>query len=342
MHRHRVEELLERALAADLADRRSARPPSAGRSRRYARRDTGTRRSAWPPKASSHNLDEIMSESAQRAGIQRPTRARAELPRALADAELVPAFGVAAVTALAAAFLLHQLIAWPPHEDETLALFVGRHPLDELFETVLAERGGAPLHFLFAWLRRPPRARAGRSPARLGGVRGREPAARRAARRRLAGRRAALVATAIAAASWMFLFHGVYGRMYSLFLFTSAALVPRAPGGARPRRTAGAGPCGRCAVLAHGRGPPLRRARAGEPGRVPAGRAARPAPEAVAPSQAVGVLVLGMPFWLANLVLAGRFDVGVGGGGAKLGSPVTRRRVPLARRRATSRRRGGR
>jgi hypothetical protein len=33
------------------------------------------------------------------------------------------------------------------------------------------------------------------------------------------------------------------------------------------------------------------------------------------------VLLLGIPFWLANLVLASRFDVGVGGGGAKLGSP---------------------
>jgi hypothetical protein len=32
--------------------------------------------------------------------------------------------------------------------------------------------------------------------------------------------------------------------------------------------------------------------------------------------------VLGIPFWLTNLVLASRYDVGVGGGGAKLGSPV--------------------
>jgi hypothetical protein len=34
------------------------------------------------------------------------------------------------------------------------------------------------------------------------------------------------------------------------------------------------------------------------------------------------VLVLGIPFWLTDLVLAGRFDVGVGGGGAKLGGPT--------------------
>ena len=59
--------------------------------------------------------------------------------------------GVAALSAAAAAFLFHQLLAWPPHEDETLPLFVGRHPLGELFQVVLEERGGAPLHFLLAW-----------------------------------------------------------------------------------------------------------------------------------------------------------------------------------------------
>ena len=59
--------------------------------------------------------------------------------------------GVAALAAAAAAFLFHQLLAWPPHEDETLPLFVGRHPLGELFQVVLEERGGAPLHFLLAW-----------------------------------------------------------------------------------------------------------------------------------------------------------------------------------------------
>jgi hypothetical protein len=33
------------------------------------------------------------------------------------------------------------------------------------------------------------------------------------------------------------------------------------------------------------------------------------------------VAVLGIPFWLTDLVLAGRFEVGVGGGGDKLGGP---------------------
>ena len=38
---------------------------------------------------------------------------------------------------------------------------------------------------------------------------------------RLADRTVALVATALVAPSWMLLFHGVYGRMYSMFLFTA-------------------------------------------------------------------------------------------------------------------------
>ena len=39
--------------------------------------------------------------------------------------------------------------------------------------------------------------------------------------RRLADRWTALIATALVAGSWVFLFHGVYARMYSLFLFLS-------------------------------------------------------------------------------------------------------------------------
>ena len=62
------------------------------------------------------------------------------------------ALGVAACTLAVAGFFIARLTAWPPHEDETLALFVGRESLPELFRTVQGERGGAPLHFLVAWL----------------------------------------------------------------------------------------------------------------------------------------------------------------------------------------------
>ena len=129
--------------------------------------------------------------------------------------------GVGGVTVAAGAFLLHQLMAWPPHEDETLALFVGRDSLPGVVEHVTRDRGGAPLHFLVAW-----------TVAHLGfGLGGLRLASALFALAslplvallglRLAGRRVALVATVLVAPSWLFLFHGVYGRMYSLFLFCS-------------------------------------------------------------------------------------------------------------------------
>ena len=86
---------------------------------------------------------------------------------------------------------------------------------------MLGERGGAPLHFLFAWVV----AHTG------GGLIGLRLVSALFAMAsvpliallvaRLTDRAVALVATAIVAPSWMLLFHGVYGRMYSLFLFTA-------------------------------------------------------------------------------------------------------------------------
>ena len=67
------------------------------------------------------------------------------------DARMFAA-GVAAITVATFTFLLVQLNGWPPHEDETLPLFVGRQSLGDLFDTVLGKRGGAPLHFLLAWI----------------------------------------------------------------------------------------------------------------------------------------------------------------------------------------------
>ena len=60
--------------------------------------------------------------------------------------------GVSACAVGLGAFFLASASNWPPHEDETLALFVGRHSLGGLFHTVHTERGGAPLHFLVAWV----------------------------------------------------------------------------------------------------------------------------------------------------------------------------------------------
>jgi mannosyltransferase len=225
--------------------------------------------------------------------------------------------GVAACAAAVTAFLLARLTAWPPHEDETLALFVGRESLSDLLSTVQGERGGAPLHFLVAWL-----------VAHLGG--GVEALrlcsalfavasvpAMAALCARLAGRATALIATVLVSGSWMLLFHGIYGRMYSLFLLTStlsylAFLIAVERGGRRRwavwvvaiLAAVATHPYG-ALVLASQALYLLARARTREA------------------LGAVGaVALLGAPFWYADLVLAGRFDVGVGGGGEKLAGPL--------------------
>ncbi|HET6602023.1 MAG TPA: glycosyltransferase family 39 protein [Gaiella sp.] len=226
--------------------------------------------------------------------------------------------GVGGVTAAAAAFLFHQLMAWPPHEDETLALFVGRDSLPGVVEHVTRDRGGAPLHFLVAW-----------TVAHLGfGLGGLRVASAMFALgslplvavlgRRLAGPTVALVATALLASSWLFLFHGVYGRMYSLFLFCSLActlaLLKALERGGRGRwalwvlaalLTVATHPYG---ILLLG----------GQAAFVLVSHRDRLRDAMLAGS---AVLVLGIPFWLTDLVLADRFDVGVGGGGRKLGGP---------------------
>jgi hypothetical protein len=266
-------------------------------------------------KASSDNRRQTMTETAQ------ATRIGAREGAAARDWIAAHWFGlgVAAITAAAAGFLLHQLMAWPPHEDETLALFVGRHPLDELFQVVLEERGGAPLHFLFAW-----------AVAHLGfGLEGlRLVSAAFAVASlpvialllvRLAGRVPALVGTLLVAASWAFLFHGVYGRMYSLFLFTSAlsylALLRALDRGGR-RAWAFWVTAILATVATHPYGALVLATQAVH---VLVARRER-IREALWAFGAVGVL--GIPFWLTDLVLAGRFDVSVVGEREKLGGPL--------------------
>jgi len=128
---------------------------------------------------------------------------------------------IAVLTGALGGFLVARIHAWPPNEDETLAFFVSGRPLPELLQTVLQERGGAPLHFLLAQL--AGLVTPGLTSLRLVSVACAVASipAIAAVVGRLAGRRVALVATILVATSWMFLFHGVFGRMYSLFLLTS-------------------------------------------------------------------------------------------------------------------------
>ena len=229
------------------------------------------------------------------------------------------ALGVGACTLAVAVFVLVQLTAWPPHEDETLALFVGRKDLGDLLSTVLNQRGGAPLHFLLAWIV----AHAGGGLVGLRLVSAVFAVASvplvAAIASRLAGRAPGLTAAALASASWMVLFHGVYGRMYSLFLFTSSlsylALLAATEHGGRRRwilwglamlLTIATHPYGALVLGSQFVYTVARR------------RRLRDAVWAFA-----AVAVLAIPFWRTDFVLAGRFDVGVGPGGAKLRGPLS-------------------
>src|SRR5213593_1248111 len=129
--------------------------------------------------------------------------------------------GVAVIAAAVASLLAVLLHAWPPHEDEALALFVGRGSLPHVVHTVIAVRGGAPLHFALAWavVHLGGGLTALRVVSLVFAVASVPLMALLGAR--LADRATGVVAAAFASASWVFLFHGVFGRMYSLFLFTS-------------------------------------------------------------------------------------------------------------------------
>jgi hypothetical protein len=247
-----------------------------------------------------------------RSAGPRLARAAAGLP------ERFFGFGVAACTAAVAVFLLVQLTAWPPHEDETLALFVGRSSVGGLLDIVLGQRGGAPLHFLLAWIvaHTGGGLAALRLLSALFAVASVPVVAALCAR--LSDRATALAATAICSASWVLLFHGIYGRMYSLFLFTSALsfllLLRALERGGRSWvwwglavvTTIATHPYGVLVLASQGLYVLLLRRRMREA------------------AIAFGcVLLAGIPFWRADFVLAGRFDVGVGGRGQKLGGPIS-------------------
>jgi hypothetical protein len=219
--------------------------------------------------------------------------------------------GVAVVTVAVAAFLWIQLSGWPPHEDETLPLFVGRHSLGGAFDIVLGQRGGAPLHFLIAWVvaHTGGGLHAMRFCSALFAVLSIPAIA--ILGNRLAGRAPALAACVLAGASWVFLFHGIYARMYSLFLFL-ATLSYLALLWAVERGGLGAwsvwGIAMLLAISSHQYGALvlgsqglyvlLTRSRL---------RQAMPAFAAVA--------LLAIPLWRSSLVLANRLEVGAGSGG---------------------------
>jgi hypothetical protein len=245
---------------------------------------------------------------------------RRALAWALADSYRL---GVAGITAALAGFLLVQAIHWPPHEDETLVFFVSRQSLGDLFSTVFEERGGAPLHFLLAhaltavW----PNLLGLRLISVVFAVASVPVTA--ALVRRMTDPRTALLSTLIASASWMVVYHGIYARMYSLFLFTSALsflLLLRAVG----TRDRGRWAAWALATLAAIATQPYGALVLGIAAVYVLGRQRRhPVPLRPALVSFAGVTLLALPLWLVYRVLAARFDVGItGDSGSKLGSPV--------------------
>jgi hypothetical protein len=232
------------------------------------------------------------------------------------------ALAIGAITTGVGAFLLSRLQAWPPHEDETLVLFVSRQPFGDVFDTVISERGGAPLHFLLAHLVATvsPTLTGLRLISIVFAVASIPIVAALVAR--LSDRRTALVATVIVAASWMTLYHGIYGRMYSLFLFASAAsflLLVQALDNTRRRTWALWVVAALATIATQPYGALVLAVQAVYvAARVWKGRVRVRAP-AIA---FTAVTVLALPLWLSYRVLASRFEVGViRDGNSKLGSP---------------------
>jgi 4-amino-4-deoxy-L-arabinose transferase-like glycosyltransferase len=231
--------------------------------------------------------------------------------------------GVGIISAALGTFLLFQMTVWPPHEDETLVFFITQQPIGDVFSTVFAERGGAPLHWLLAYAAASisPSLTALRMISVIFAVASMPVIAALVAR--LTDRRTALVATALAAASWITIYHGIYARMYSLFLFLSALsfLTLLRAVGTRDR--------GRwvawiaATVLMIATQPYGTFVLGAQAVYVLARRFRKEFPLRPAVISFGVVVLLVAPLWLIYRVLASRFGIGVTGtSDSKLGSPV--------------------
>ena len=195
----------------------------------------------------------------------------------------------------------------PLYEDEAVAGLISMRPLGEVLETVMLDRGGAPLHFVLThgvfavetsadalrWLSVVCAVASVPLCFDLG--------------RRLGGQAAGLVAAAVAASSTALAVYGSFGRMYALYVLLAALaadLFVRAlrPGTGRAIGAAAAAAWLLPAVHPYGAIPAL-------VGLVTAAIVwrRRAWPFGVAAVAAV-------PFLLADVRLADRSDVGVGGG----------------------------
>jgi hypothetical protein len=135
---------------------------------------------------------------------------------------VAPALALSASLAYLFATALPDISGKPWHEDEAVAGLISAQPLGAVLHTVLLDRGGAPLHFVLAHLALSVDGSA--TTLRwlsLVFALGTIPLCYDLARR-LAGQFAGLTAAALAATSQLLGVYATFGRMYSLFAFTSA------------------------------------------------------------------------------------------------------------------------
>jgi Dolichyl-phosphate-mannose-protein mannosyltransferase len=135
---------------------------------------------------------------------------------------LAPALVLTASAGFLLARTLPDIAHKPWHEDEAVAGLIAAHPLGDVLHTVLLDRGGAPLHFALAHLAfavdgSPRTLRWLSLVFALATI----PLCYDLARR-LAGRFAGLTAAALTATSQLLTIYATFGRMYSLFAFSSA------------------------------------------------------------------------------------------------------------------------
>jgi hypothetical protein len=135
---------------------------------------------------------------------------------------VAPALALAASLAYLLASVLPDIKGKPWHEDEAVAGLISARPLGDVLHTVLLDRGGAPLHFVLAHVAlevdgSPQALRWLSLVFALAAI----PLCYDLARR-LAGQFAGLTAAALAATSQLLAVYATFGRMYSLFAFTSA------------------------------------------------------------------------------------------------------------------------
>jgi Dolichyl-phosphate-mannose-protein mannosyltransferase len=247
-----------------------------------------------------------------------PSRLAQWLQEALPTVATAVALGGACIYLLAR--LVRDVAGKPIYDDEALAGLIAARPLTEVIETVMGDRGGAPLHFVLAHLTLAFDS---------------SPAALRALSvvfavatvivcydlgRRLSGRLAGVVTAIVAASSELLLVYGSFARMYAVFAFAAALALDLFVRAVELRTARAAAFAALAALLLPASHPYGLAPFAVEAGVALAAWRGRPV-RAALPVVAIACGVI--PFLAADLRLADRFSLGIGG------DPLGQRRSAL-------------